>query len=127
MKDKTPLTLTFTKEYADKNIKYGYNDTMKHFNKLDGNIYTFKKNDLDKSYNELNKYFIEILKSTILNEPKNKIVNELFSIAKINKLFVKIKYNHDFKEEVEEALEHLGILFDIPTENIYSIKNIIEC
>lgn len=122
MKDKTPLTLTFTKEYADKNIKYGYNDTMKHFNKLDGNIYTFKKNDLDKSYNELNKYFVEILKSTILNEPKNKIVNELFSIAKINKLFVKIKYNHDFKEEVEEALEHLGILFDIPTENIYSIK-----
>lgn len=122
MKDKTPLTLTFTKEYADKNIKYGYNDTMKHFNKLDGNIYTFKKNDLDKSYNELNKYFIEILKSTILNEPKNKIVNELFSIAKINKLFVKIKYNHDFKEEVEEALEHLGILFDIPIENIYSIK-----
>lgn len=122
MKDKTPLTLMFTKEYADKNIKYGYNDTMKHFNKLDGNIYTFKKNDLDKSYNELNKYFIEILKSTILNEPKNKIVNELFSIAKINKLFVKIKYNHDFKEEVEEALEHLGILFDIPTENIYSIK-----
>lgn len=122
MKDKTPLTLTFTKEYADKNIKYGYNDTMKHFNKLDGNIYTFKKNDLDKSYNELNKYFIEILKSTILNEPKNKIVNELFSIAKINKLFVKIKYNHDFKEEVEEALEHLGILFDIPNENIYSIK-----
>lgn len=122
MKDKTPLTLTFTKEYADKNIKYGYNDTMKHFNKLDGNIYTFKKNDLDKSYNELNKYFIEILKSTILNEPKNKIVNELFSIVKINKLFVKIKYNHDFKEEVEEALEHLGILFDIPTENIYSIK-----
>ncbi len=122
MKDKTPLTLTFTKEYANKNIKYGYNDTMKHFNKLDGNIYTFKKNDLDKSYNELNKYFIEILKSTILNEPKNKIVNELFSIAKINKLFVKIKYDHDFKEEVEEALEHLGVLFDIPNENIYSIK-----
>lgn len=122
MKDKTPLTLTFTKEYADKNIKYGYNDTMKHFNKLDGKFYTFRKNDLDKSYNELNKYFVEILKSTILNEPKNKIVNELFSIAKINKLFVKIKYNHDFKEEVEEALEHLGVLFDIPTENIYSIK-----
>ena len=70
MKDKTPLTLTFTKEYANKNIKYGYNDTMKHFNKLD----------------------------------------------------VKIKYNHDFKEEVEEALEHLGVLFDIPNENIYSIK-----
>lgn len=122
MKDKTPLTLTFTKEYADKNIKYGYNDTMKHFNKLDGKFYTFRKNDLDKSYNELNKYFVEILKSTILNEPKNKIVNELFSIAKINKLFVKIKYNHDFKEEVEEALEHLGVLFDIPNENIYSIK-----
>lgn len=122
MKDKTPLTLTFTKEYANKNIKYGYNDTMKHFNKLDGKFYTFRKNDLDKSYNELNKYFVEILKSTILNEPKNKIVNELFSIAKINKLFIKIKYNHDFKEEVEEALEHLGVLFDIPNENIYSIK-----
>lgn len=122
MKDKTPLTLTFTKEYANKNIKYGYNDTMKHFNKLDGKFYTFRKNDLDKSYNELNKYFVEILKSTILNEPKNKIINELFSIAKINKLFVKIKYNHDFKEEVEEALEHLGVLFDIPNENIYSIK-----
>lgn len=122
MKDKTPLTLTFTKEYANKNIKYGYNDTMKHFNKLDGKFYTFRKNDLDKSYNELNKYFVEILKSTILNEPKNKIVSELFSIAKINKLFVKIKYNHDFKEEVEEALEHLGVLFDIPNENIYSIK-----
>ena len=44
MKDKTPLTLTFTKEYANKNIKYGYNDTMKHFNKLDGKFYTFRKN-----------------------------------------------------------------------------------
>ncbi len=123
MKDNVPITLTFTKEYATKNIKFGYNDTMKHFNKLDGNIYTFKKNNLDKNYNNLKKYFIEILKSTILNEPKSKIINELFSIAKINKLFIKIKYNHDFKDEILESLEHLGILFNIPKENIYNIQN----
>ena len=38
-------------------------------------------------------------------------------------MFIKIKYNHDFKDEILESLEHLGILFNIPKENIYNIQN----
>ena len=35
--------LEFDKKIARKNIRYGYNDTMKIFDKLTGNKYTFKK------------------------------------------------------------------------------------
>lgn len=117
------ITLDFGKKTAIKNINLGYNDTMKHFNKLDGQLYTFKKNSLYKNYQTIEKSYINILKSSLLEASKNKIVNELFNITKFNKLFVKIKNNKLLIEEVNESLEYLGDIFNIPTDKIYGINN----
>lgn len=56
--------LDFSKENANKIFKYGYNDTMKKFNKLDGHKYTFKDLNFNfkqtKEIADLNK-FIETI------------------------------------------------------------------
>ena len=123
MKDNTPLTLSFTKEYALKNISLGYNDAMKHYNKLDGNLYTFRKNDLSKNYNKISKKFVSLLKNILLEETKNKIIKELFSLGNFNKLFKNIKDSKSIDKEVNEAIEYLGKLFNLPNEKIYSINH----
>lgn len=46
-KNKTGPSLMFEAKQSIKNIKYGYNDTMKTFGKLYGNKYTFK-DEIDK-------------------------------------------------------------------------------
>lgn len=122
MPDHTVFTLSFTKEYAKRNIKLGYNDTMKHFNKLDGKKYTFRKNDLLKNYNKMNKDFINLLKGILLEENKNKIIKELFGLGNFNKLFSKIKSGKSIEVEVNDAIEYLGDIFELPTEKIYNIN-----
>ena len=41
--------LNFYEEGAKRNIKLGYNDTLKKFNKLEGKKYTFKKGSIEKN------------------------------------------------------------------------------
>ncbi len=48
--------LNFNPEQAKTNIQYGYNDTMKVFHKLDGNIFTFRKGTITKWYHKEQKY-----------------------------------------------------------------------
>lgn len=120
--DKTPLTLTFEKKIAIKNMALGYNDTMKYFYKLDGKIYTFKKNDLTKNYDRISKKFIDTIKAILLGEDKRKIIVELFNVGKYNKLFKNIKEEKSIKLEINQAIEYLGEIYEIPTEKIYSIN-----
>lgn len=40
--------LNFNEQQAKENRNFGYNDTMKTFQKLDGNLFTFKKGTIDK-------------------------------------------------------------------------------
>ncbi|MEG2311703.1 MAG: patatin-like phospholipase family protein, partial [Bacilli bacterium] len=42
--------LMFDKNVTKKMIKFGYNDTLKAFNKLEGHTYTFKKGFLNNNY-----------------------------------------------------------------------------
>ena len=44
--------LDFSNSVVKRNISYGYNDTMKVFNKLEGRKYTFKKNSLKRNSKE---------------------------------------------------------------------------
>ncbi len=95
--------LVLEKEQSRRAIKYGYNDTMKAFNELDGNYYTFKKDTLKRNYNRiidrfnnnLNKYTIidnkdtktkKILKSNSNNDINKILENTMkaFSIDDIN-------------------------------------------
>lgn len=49
--------LVLEKAQAKRAMKLGYNDTMKVFNKLDGNYFTFKKGSLNRNFNRLKERF----------------------------------------------------------------------
>ncbi len=122
MKENTAFTLSFNKETAIKNINLGYNDTMKYFNKLDGKLYTFRKNDLLKNYEKMKDNFIVILKNILFVEERNKILKELLKLGNFNILFSKIKQNKNIDNEINESIEYLGKIFNIPDDKIYNIN-----
>ena len=115
-------TLVFTKEKAKERIKLGYNDTMKKFNKLDGNTYTFKYNSLSKNYNKIKEYYIDLLKVIFLSND-SKLIKEIFKITKYNTLFTNIKQNKDISNYILDSIEYLGKTFDIDKTKIYNIDN----
>ena len=121
-KDKKIFTLDFNKEYAKRQMALGYNDTMKYFKKLDGNIYTFKKNDLEKNYNKLKKYYIDLLNKILLTQNNNIILNQIFKISKYNKIFTNIKQNKTIEPIINDSLEYLASIFSIKDEKIYNIN-----
>ena len=61
--------LNFYEEGSIRNIKFGYNDTMKVFGKYKGYKYTFKKKNIDEAISEYHKLFIHNL-NQILNSEK---------------------------------------------------------
>ena len=67
IKPKTKLTnfLNFYEEGAKRNIALGYNDTMKAFNKLEGNRYTFKKGQIEKNNNMYQQTYEHIMSKVL--------------------------------------------------------------
>lgn len=115
--------LNFNKEQAKRNIKFGYNDTLKVFNKLEGIHYTFKKKELAKLTNKYKQEFINLLEQTLNNNKKktNNIIDKIiidlcekrvFGIIEkdINKLFV-------------ESIEYLAKCLNVEETKIYRYKN----
>ena len=78
-KNKTGPSLMFEGKQATKNMKYGYNDTMKHFGKLFGDKYTFKTMPEDtKTMEYLAKAFkLDDSKIYSINEFNKKIIKSL--------------------------------------------------
>lgn len=93
-KSKLGSPLIFNNLKSKRGLQLGYNDAMKAFNQLDGNIYTFKKGNINKLYGEC-KEKIDNLSKNIFGLKEN--INILFTI--------------DF----------LGKLLDIDEANIYDI------
>ena len=83
--------LVFDKNQAKKSIKFGYNDTMKLFNILDGNKFTFKKYNLIKNYNK----YIDSYEKTLKDLFKNTD----------NKVLKKIGQNSEIKQRLCVRLE----------------------
>ena len=111
--------LAFEKDYSRKAISFGYNDTMKVYKMLDGNIYTFKKGSLDRNYKRMHdkfnyymdlylnkvaklkfkkitlsdnsKYFNDVLENTLksFNIDESKIYRASFANVLIKKEFLK--------------------------------------
>lgn len=117
----TGALLTFNKEVSRKRINLGYNDTMKYYDKLDGEYFTFKKGELERNYNNLEKYYINLIKNILLSQSKKKIITEIFNIANYNKLFLKIKNNESINNEINNSLEYLGKIFNLEEDKIYNI------
>ena len=100
--------LDFNNAVVKKNIAYGYNDTMKKFNKLEGRKYTFKKKSLEYNKNEY-------------EDTYNFILKKVLNTKKIENKFNSIINNLDLDEEKNELKQNL---FQIIVENTAKSLNI---
>ena len=94
IKPKNKLTnfLNFHEEGSKRNIKLGYNDTMKAFHKLEGNKYTFKNGQIEKNNFMYQDTYIHILK-------------KILRFKNITKEFYhKLNISEDTKDIVKEKL-----------------------
>lgn len=110
--------LVFDKDINRRNFNLGYNDTMKVFNKLDGNNYTFKKNDLDKNYEKYKEDFNYVVKRMI-NINSKRVLNELNNIPIYKRI---LNNTSNDKISMNKSLELLGEIFELPVDKIYDIK-----
>lgn len=85
--------LVFNKEQSIKAIQYGYHDTLKAFGKLDGNLYTFRKNHLK-------------IHHILYSKKWRKMISSITSIKEYSEL---------------EVLELLGKTFELEEYPLYSI------
>ena len=115
--------LDFNPDTARRNIRLGYNDTMKHYGKLDGENYTFKKGNLKKNYNNLSDYYIQLLKKVLISDDKKVKITEILKNKRYQNIFLNIKQGKSLEKEVNSSLEYLGKLFDIEDVYIYSIES----
>ena len=121
-KDNKLFTLDFSPEITKRNIKLGYNDTMKYFKKLDGNNFTFKKGDIHKKYQKIKLDFIYHINKLVSNSKKSKIKNKIFEITRYNKLLLDINSDNDLECYMLEYIEYLGKVFDMDKTKIYTIS-----
>lgn len=110
--------LVFDKNQAKKSIKFGYNDTMKLFNILDGNKFTFKKHNLIKNYNKYIDSYEKTLKDLFKNTD-NKILTKLFE----TEIFKGILNNKTLYNNFNNLIEEAGRIFNFDEANIYNIKS----
>lgn len=105
--------LNFYEKGAKKNIKFGYNDTMKVFKKLEGKKYTFKK----YTFKKLNKKYYDTYSNLL-----NKIIDKNNIIIKFKNLI----NSNDKENELTflDIIENLCDTFEIEEEKIYSYKKI---
>lgn len=118
--DKHKFILDFNPTTAKKNIKLGYNDTMKYYKKLEGNIYTFKKGDLERNYNKISNNYISLFKQILSNE-KDTLLTEIFKNQRYKNILSNIKQNKKIDVEINKSLEYLGTIFDLDEQKVYNI------
>jgi len=112
--------LIFDSNQAKKNIKYGYNDTLKMYNKLDGNKYTFKYNHLYKNYKKISWEFNNLLKELFENNEDNKnIYDNFIKYSQFNKL---LKKEIEDRITINETIEFLGDIYNLDDTKIYHIR-----
>ena len=97
--------LNFDEKAARANIKFGYNDTLKAFNKLDGNKFTFKKNSITKYYLNNNEVLLDNSEKSFLSSIEQ--LGKMFKLdeSKIYsfKSFIKALNGKIKKEEIIDA------------------------
>lgn len=109
--------LVFEKEAAKKMIKFGYNDTMKVFKKLEGKKYTFKKDNLINNYN---RYGEDFVKNTRYYVNQNKSILKV--LAKFNDVSYVVNKQNVMKI-INKNLEELGNIFELDESLIYDVNS----
>jgi hypothetical protein len=93
-------------------MRLGFNDTMKTFDKLDGNKFTFEHKSLGKNYKKYKKTYLKTLNNLLAED--NKVLN----------LFLKLYlYKNNISEsEFNNIVEFLGKIFNFDDSFIYDIN-----
>lgn len=110
--------LIFEKNMARRAMKLGYNDTLKTMNKLDGNIYTFHLNDLNKNFNKYSKLYINNIKKYLNIEKQNDLLDGILKLSIIKKIF----NEKTMEKEYINLIEQLGVNLELDDTKIYSIN-----
>lgn len=97
--------LAFEKKYARRAIAFGYNDAMKTFGKLEGDLYTFRLGSLKRNYDRNIKRFINNVE---------KYIPELISKLRYKKILSKNNL-----DAFNKVLENTAKAFLIDEANIY--------
>lgn len=99
--------LDFNEEGSKRNMKFGYNDTMKVFNKLVGKKYSFKPKNFEQKINEYKDIFLYNL-TTIINH------DDLMSLINLEKI--------NLESFILRTCEQIGLDFKMDETNIYTFK-----
>lgn len=107
--------LNFNEEGAKRNIKLGYNDTLKKFGKLEGKKYSFKKNNLQKNKQK----HLDTYQYTFYQ-----IINNDKLITKFKQLLKIVPTNEEklLDSIMLKVMEDLGKSFALEETLIYSYK-----
>ena len=109
--------LVFDKKQSVEAMKFGYNDALKKFKKLDGNLFTFKKGSLVKNYDKYNELFNSVLYGVLKTD--NDLIDKLANYITHQKLTKRpvtyLKFN--------SILEDAGKLFNFNESTIYNINS----
>lgn len=103
-KNKIGSFLEFNPELAKRNIKFGYNDTMKVYGKLKGGIFTFYPKVYDFVINSIQNKYSTILKKFKINDTST-ILSVLENAGKIfeldeSKIYFLNFYNRNLKNKI---------------------------
>lgn len=113
--------LNFNKEQAKRNLKFGYNDTLKVMGKLEGIHYTFKKKELKKLSQKYQQKFINILEQTLnTNTKKNTIIDKIIMDLCEKRVFGIIE--KDIDKLFLESIEYLAKCLNVEETKIYRYK-----
>lgn len=111
--------LVFHRDVARRNIRFGYNDTMKVFKKLDGDKYTFKKDHLEKNISRYQEPLIDILKA-IFDGKNTTLADKIFNTTDYYKIID--KDSRITKKTINRTIEYIGKSFKLDESIIYHIK-----
>ena len=113
-KNNISFFLNFNEESAKINIKFGYNDTLKAFKKLDGDKFTFKKNAIKHYY--LNN------KETLLDNTEKSFLKSIEQLGKTFKLDESKIYS--FKSFLKQLNKKINQEESLDKKTIKNIKNL---
>ena len=135
-KNKISFFLDFNKEQAKINMNFGYNDTMKAFKRLEGDYFTFRKNEItsfyEKNKDELPKIFNSKLtmkqllklienigKEFQLQEDLIYYLDDYFKIVKR-----KINSSEKISKEIEKQIKSKKISVNSKLITLFFLRNI---
>lgn len=96
--------LNFYEEGAKRNIRLGYNDTLKKFGKLEGKKYTFKKRTIEKNNKKHFETFIYLLENILDNENTLEKFKKLINLSGVPSKKIIDKIGLKIMEELAKDL-----------------------